>query len=239
MPVPDVDALPPAVALDLTGSVQAYWADRVLQHIHDRYAGVPMSKFPEDLRAYEHLLWTSRANVVIELGTQHGGSALWFRDRLQAHARYGRIRRPLVISVDVDIAPAAEAIGAVDPGSKGIALVEGDVRDPDLPDLVRRRLPRNAVCMVVEDTAHTYDTTAASLRGFADFVPPGGFLVVEDGCVDVPGLRLADEWPRGVLHALDDWLRSPAGSGFTIRRDLELYGLTSHPYGYVQRTPDG
>jgi len=236
MPPPDADALPPPVAFDLAGPVQAYWADRVLQHIHDRYAGVPMSKFPEDLRVYEHLIWTSGANVVIELGTQHGGSALWFRDRLQAFARYGRIRRPLVIAVDVDLAPAREAIGKVDPAAKGITLVEGDVRDPALPDAVRRHVPRTAACLVVEDTSHTYETTMASLQGFAEFVRPGGFLVVEDGCVDVPELRLADEWPRGVLHALNDWLTSPAGQDFAIRRDLEIYGVTSHPYGFLQRS---
>jgi len=39
-------------------------------------------------------------------------------------------------------------------------------------------------------------------------VAPGGFKVVEDGCVDDDWLRLPD-WPRGVLPALEDWLRTP------------------------------
>ncbi len=46
-----------------------------------------------------------------------------------------------------------------------------------------------------------YDTTRAALEGFARFVPPGGFFVVEDGCVDDEELRF-DEWPRGVLPAV-------------------------------------
>src|SRR4051812_30536800 len=114
MPATDA-ALPPPVAFNVEAPLRAYWADRVVQHTQDRYAGVGISKFPEDLRTYEHLLWSSRANVVIELGTQYGGSALWFRDGLSAFARYGRLGPPLVVSVDVDVEPAREAIGAVDP----------------------------------------------------------------------------------------------------------------------------
>ena len=87
-------------------SVAAYWRARLTQHTDDSYVGIPMSKFPEDLRVYEHLLWLSRSNVVIEVGSYYGGSALWLRDRLQAFARYGRIPSARVVSVDLDVTPA-------------------------------------------------------------------------------------------------------------------------------------
>jgi cephalosporin hydroxylase len=88
---------------------------------------------------------------------------------------------------------------------------------------------------VVEDSAHVYATTIAALHGFARFVEPGGWFVVEDGCVDVEELRVSDDWPRGVIPAIDDFLASPDGAGFRRRRDLELYGLTCHRDGYLQR----
>lgn len=68
--------MPPTVSVDLTDSVRDYWLRRLHQHNHDSYAGLTMSKFPEDLRVYEHLLWEIRPNVVVEVGTDHGGSAL-------------------------------------------------------------------------------------------------------------------------------------------------------------------
>ena len=40
------------------------------QHTQDSYAGLGMSKFPEDLRTYEHLLWLRRPDTVIEIGVQ-------------------------------------------------------------------------------------------------------------------------------------------------------------------------
>jgi hypothetical protein len=100
----------------------------------------------------------------------------------------------------------------------------------------------------------------AALTGFAQFVSPGGFLVVEDGCVDIEAMRmgrvdalkrqglrrrhrgalasilsLRRTWPRGVLPAVADWLATPPGHDFLPRRDLEFYGLTCHPGGLLQR----
>lgn len=213
-----------------------YWLGRVADHTNDSYAGITISKFPEDLRVYERLLWDSRANTVIELGTEHGASALWFRDRLATLASYGRLEKPLVVSIDLDIRAARNNLLAVDPEMEGtIRLVQGDVRDPDLSRQVAELLPSNARPFVIEDSGHTYDATWAALEGFAGFVPSGGYFVVEDGCVDVEPMRLSVDWPRGVLPALADWLATPAGSAFESRRDLEMYGVTCHPKGFLQR----
>lgn len=225
-----------AVEERLETSLRAYWLDRVAQHTRDSYAGIPFSKFPEDLRVYEHLLWASRPDVVIELGTQYGASALWFRDRLRTLASYGLVSHCRVITVDLETGPARGHLDEVDPRwSENISLLQGDVADGELAARVERLVPPGSRCFVVEDSAHTYATTKAALEGFARFVGPGGFYVVEDGCVDVEAMRLDDAWPRGVLPALRDWLEGGGGRGFAVRRDLELYGITCHPGGMLQR----
>lgn len=227
--------LPPTVETNLNRPVmRKYWKDRARQHTDDSYVGVRLSKWPEDLRVYEHLLWLAQPDVLIELGVQNGGSTLWFRDRLHAMARYTGKPPAKVVAVEIDDALARETIERVDPSWEGITLLQGDVTDPDLPARVREHVPAGAVCMVVEDTAHVYDTTLKALEGFWDFVPPGGFFVVEDGSCDVEELRLP-RWPRGVLPALHDWLETEAGQQFEVRRDLELYGMTCHPEGFLQR----
>jgi cephalosporin hydroxylase len=230
--------LPPTVTVPLTqGPLRDYWLARAAQHTDDSYAGVPLSKFPEDLRTYEHLLWSDRADTVIEIGTQAGGSALWFRDRLRTFAAYGRLARaPRVISVDATQADARAQLDRCDPSwRESITLVEGDVRDAVTVEQVAALVAPGARCFVVEDSAHEYDTTIAALRGFARFVPEQGFFVVEDGCVDVEPLRLNADWPRGVLPAVHDWLATPEGRDFRVRRDLELYGVSCHPEGFLQR----
>jgi cephalosporin hydroxylase len=227
--------LPPSVAMRLDAPVRELWMSRAHQHSYDTYAGVRISKFPEDLRAYEHLLWTMQADTVVEIGTWHGGSALWFRDRLRAMRTYGRIGESRVVSIDMDQTLAEAAIHEVDPDHEAITLLEADVCDPTLPNRVRELLPEGARCLVVEDSQHVYDTTYAALAGFADLVPLGGYFVAEDGCVDVEEMRLEDSWPRGVLPAVADWLETPGGRRFEVRRDLELYGISCHPGGFLQR----
>lgn len=226
------------------GDLRSYWWARVEQHLTDSYAGVPMQKFPEDLRVYEHLLWASRVDTVIEIGTYRGGSALWFRDRLRALRAYRRAELPAhVVTIDIDQSGPRIDLEAADPEfAREIDLVEADIADPGLPDRIDSMLRPGARCIVIEDSAHIAETTRAALEGFARFVRLGDFLVVEDGFVDIDELRLPRhlippgvDLPRGVLTALDEWLATPEGARFEVRRDLEIYGISSHPRGYLRR----
>jgi cephalosporin hydroxylase len=229
------DRLPARVRADYEAPLATYWHERCEQHLRDWYAGVIINKYPEDLRVYEHLLWHAKPNVVIEIGCSSGGSTLWFRDRLTTLASYGHIANPRVITIDIDVSRAIPAMAAVDPALTGIFVIEGDVRDTGLPDEVANLLPDDANCLVVEDSAHTFETTLAGLRGFSRFVPVGGFMVVEDGHGNVPITRPRKDIPWGVLPALHEWLASAEGSCFRVRRELERYGVTTNPEGYLQR----
>lgn len=227
----------------------AYWRRRLEAPHTDSWAGVPLLKLPEDLRVYQHLLWASRADTVVELGAKWGGSLLWFRDQLRAFAGYGRLERePQVIGVDLSTRHAEIVLDRADPQWRDqIALVPGDLTAPDTTQRVRSELRPGARCLVVEDAAHTAEVTGAALDAYADLVAPGCFYVVEDGHVDLPMLH-PDGPPRirrlgvatgGVQWAITEWLRTPTGRGFLPRHDLELYGLTSNPGGYLQRRPAG
>jgi cephalosporin hydroxylase len=228
--------LPSGVSLPLDATILDLWRARGHQSQTESYAGLRLVKFPEDLRVYEHILWGSTPEVVIELGTQSGGSALWFRDRLRMLASYGRIRGLQVIAVDIDMSATKDNLAAVDAGyADTIVLVEGDVQDPAIAAHVAALIKPGTSVLIVEDSAHTYETTTAALTGYSDLVQRGGWFVVEDGGVDIEAVRLDPAWPRGVIPAIHDWLQTPAGRRFTMRRDMELYGLTSNPEGFLQR----
>jgi len=227
----------PAVSITPDMPVRDYWHARAEQHTADRYLGIKMSKFPEDLRVYEQLLWIAAPAVVVELGAQSGGSTLWLRDRLRTVAGYRPdAPPPLVVSVDIDLSVARRNVALLDPTwADTIGFIEGDVCDPAVRAEVGRQVPPGARCLVIEDSAHVESTTTAALELYSDLVPVGGFFVVEDGCVDVEWMRTFEDWPRGVLPALTRWLATPQGSSFTVRRDLEVYGVSCHPSGFLQR----
>jgi len=236
-PVTAETAVAPAVSITPDMTMRDYWHARAAQHTADRYLGIKMSKFPEDLRVYEQLLWIAAPSVVVELGAQSGGSTLWLRDRLRTVAGYrDDAPPPLVISVDIDLSVARRNVAARDPKwADTIVFIEGDVCDLGVRAEVERQLPPGAQCLVIEDSAHVESTTAAALELYSDLVPVGGFFVVEDGCVDVDWMRTYEDWPRGVLPALTKWLATPQGSSFSVRRDLEVYGISCHPSGFLQR----
>jgi cephalosporin hydroxylase len=224
------------VTVELDEPVREYWRRRLVQHNYDSDCGVALAKFPEDLRAYEHLLWRVAPEVVVEVGTHHGGSALWFRDRLRVLAGHGRISRHRVVSIDLDQAVATEKLVAADPRyADDIVLVAADICDASVRQTIDALVPAGSRCLVVEDSAHVAETTTAALENLSHLVPPGGFFVVEDAVVDVEPLRAVEGWPRGVAPAIDAWLATPAGSGFRVRRDLECYGITCHPGGFLER----
>lgn len=228
--------LPAPVGPPVDGRFETFYRERLVAHTHDHYMGIPLQKMPEDLRVYEHLLWSSRANVVVELGANLGGSTLWFRDRLAALHRYRRTGLPHVIAVDLVAEATAASIRRIDPDARGITFIAADVTDPALPGVVAGLLRPDDRVLVVEDTAHIYETTMAALDGFSRFVSPGSYLVVEDTVVDVEALRIDPAWPRGVAPAVSDWLAGPSGAGFEIALDAEIYGVTSHPRGFLRRT---
>jgi hypothetical protein len=156
---------------------------------------------------------------------QSGASTLWLRDRLRTLHAYGALAAPpRVITVDIDLDAARYNVGVRDPGwAESISFVEGDVCDPAVRAEVQTHIACGASCIVIEDSAHVYATTKAALELYSDLIAPGGFFVVEDGCVDVPWMRIKDDWPEGVLPA------------FRVRRELEVYGVSCHPRGFLQR----
>jgi cephalosporin hydroxylase len=221
-------------------SLASLWRWRIELHARDTYAGVPISKFPEDLRTYEQIIWERAPRVVVEIGVQFGGSTLWLRDRLFDFQRYRAGPAPLVVAVDVDLARARESFDALPPeGRAGIELLEGDVRDDAVIATIRDMVPAGAETLVIEDAQHDAETTLAALNGLAPLVRAGGYYMVEDTCVDIDRLRVFDAWPRGAGLALNEWLATdPLGRRFRRRPEMQPYGLTCHPGGLIQRLAD-
>lgn len=219
----------------LDSSVRDYWRSRLAAHTHENYLSVGLSKFPEDLKIYEELIWESNANVVIEIGSHFGGSALWFRDRLRSMSYYPDRRKGKVVVIELNANLTRKCLSKVDPSwEEDIFLIEGSVLDYEVLNLVSSLVDASDRVFVVEDSAHVYETTYATLDNYAKFVCPGGYIVIEDGVVDIEELRLPG-WPSGVIPAVTDWINGPNGSRFVVRRDLERYGLTCHVNGFIQR----
>jgi len=203
-------------------SLQEFWRARANVHTHDYYRGRRLCKMPEDLRTYQHLLEESLPDVVLELGSYDGGSAVWFADQLDIF-RGRDLHRPTVVSVDM--------IQIDYRGDDRIAFIQGRVDDPATAEQVRPFLVGRRV-FVSEDSGHNTTTTTAALKYYADFVPAGSWFVVEDGIVDEPDVKL-DRYRPGVQPSIEAFLASEQGKRFS-RHWIQPYGLTTDFGGWLR-----
>jgi cephalosporin hydroxylase len=192
--------------------------------IATRYKGAGFLKSPFDIALYSQLMERLRPGAVIEVGTYQGGSALWFADMM---ANFGL--SPRVISIDI-----AADVGFVDSRIQfitGNALHLGDV----MQAAVLEQLPRP--WLVIEDSAHYYETTHAVLDFFHPHLASGDYIVVEDGVVKFlpePDYRIYQDGPN---RAIEDFIAANPDV-YEIDRGLcDFYGtnVTYNPNGWLRR----
>jgi cephalosporin hydroxylase len=217
--------IPPNIEYSLDAPLRDFWKQRLEVHTNDAYKGRVLAKMPEDLRTYQHIIEDSAPEVIVELGSFDGGSAIWFADQLTTLVqRDWRATTASVISLDI----AKIRTGIFD---RRIQFLQGDVKDPlvwkAITDLVAGRR-----VMISEDSQHSFASTEAALNGFADLVSPGCWFVVEDGVVDEQEVKLP-RYRGGVQPAIEAFLATEKGSRFS-RHHLQPYGLTTDFGGWLR-----
>ena len=207
-------AIPP----DVLGGIQA----GVMRSV---YRGVPFYKSPFDIGIYLQLLSRLRPATVIEVGTKHGGSALWFADMMSAAG----VAQPRVVSVDIE--PQAAFTDPRITFLRGEAARLQDVLDASC----LAQLPRP--WLVVEDSSHLYDDSLAVLRFFDAHLRAGDVVVVEDGVVSHLPAEFYRRYEHGPNRAVADFLRE-RGDAYRVDASLcDFYGYnaTYNPNGYLIR----
>ena len=189
------------------------------------YNGVPFLKSPFDIGIYLRLLSRQRPESVIEVGTRHGGSALWFADMLTAAG----VEDPRVISIDIEQSSRIE--------DERIEFVQGDAANLGavLDTSCLRQLPRPL--LVIEDSSHYYQHSLACLEFFDPLLQNGDYIVIEDGIVSQFAESQYRRYQNGPNRAVADFLASH-GTDYEIDTELcDLYGfnMTYNPNGYLKR----
>jgi cephalosporin hydroxylase len=189
------------------------------------YRGVPCLKSPFDLALYLLLIQRLRPRTVIEIGTKHGGSALWFADMLSLHGVEGAH----VISIDVEPPPVF--------ADDRVKLIRGDAAA--LGDALSGRMMSELAhpLLVVEDSSHLYDDVLAVLEFFNGHLSAGDYVVVEDGNLSQFSHPMYERFEDGPNRAVAEFLTRHGGE-YAI--DTELcdyfgYNVTYNPNGWLRR----
>jgi len=194
---------------------------RVLANAHNvSYRGVICRKFPTDYVALQMLLWEVKPDLLIEIGTNHGGSALLFSDTLRAFKQNYKIH-----TIDIeDLVTSKEVLN-----DQNIVRFLGGFENYSV-----KSLDGFGKVMVIDDGSHLFEDVLGSMLKFSPFVSKDSYFVVEDGAVNYVGW--GKQYRGGPLKAIDIFLSK--NNDFEIDRSFEnLYGERSsnNPNGYLRK----
>lgn len=185
-----------------------------------KYRGVTCRKFPTDYIALQMLIWEVKPDLIIEIGTNHGGSALLFSDLLSTAGIDYKIHT-------IDIEDYVESkIVTSDPN---IVRFLNGYTDYNLSNTFGFKK-----IMVIDDGSHQYSDVISVMEKFKDVVSIGSYLVIEDGGLNYVGWR--KDYDGGPSRAVTEFLMHNMNyeddSNFS-----ELFGLkaTNNPKGYLKR----
>jgi cephalosporin hydroxylase len=180
------------------------------------WMGVPCLKCPLDLWIYQEIIHEIRPDLIIETGTNAGGSALFLAHILDV------LGHGEVVSIDLNSAPR--------PGHPRVRYVTGSSSDPDVIASALDRLVRD-VCMVILDSDHTEAHVSRELHLLSPYVTVGSYLIVED--TNINGHPTYPSFGPGPFEAVAKFL--PAHPEFVVDASREKFLMTFNPGGYLRR----
>jgi cephalosporin hydroxylase len=182
------------------------------------WMGVSCWKCPLDLWIYQELMHEVRPEVVIEVGTDGGGTSLFLAHMCDI------IGRGRVITIDIQ-----HQIGR--PVHSRISYLKGDSTSEELLGLVRAEVNGAHSVMVILDSDHSMNHVLKELRAYSEFVSPGSYLIVED--TNINGHPVLPDFGPGPMEAVDLFLGE--NSEFKVDESCEKFLLTQNPRGYLRR----
>jgi cephalosporin hydroxylase len=171
---------------------------------------------------YQEILYELKPDMIIETGSEYGGSTLFFASICDM------IGKGEVISIDRD----HSRITATHPR---ITWVEGNSVCTETVARVRSAARDMGTIIVTLDSSHIKGHVLKEMELYATFVTPGSYLIVEDTKQNGHPIQTyyPPDYGPGPMEAVEDFLINH--KEFRVDRSREKYLLTSNPGGFLRR----
>lgn len=182
-------------------------------------------KSPMDMWNYQEILVSLRPSIIIEFGTNQGGSALFFSSVMQ------QIGQPYVI-LSVDI--VASAISDRTKSDPNIRLLTTSSSSPEVRNTIQDlRLDFHGPAFAILDSDHSKQHVLAEMMNLRDVLVAGDYLVVEDS--NINGHPVNRSFGPGPYEALQEYFRMfPSDYEHDSDRERK-FGFSFAPNGFLRR----
>lgn len=189
------------------------------------WMGVDTWKSVSDMWNYQEILFDLKPSLVIEFGSNQGGSAMFFANAMR------QIGTPFkVLSVDINHAPLDQAAR----DDSDILFVESRSTVPAIAEQIRvLKKAHPGPIFTILDSDHSKDHVLAELKLLRPLLSAGDYVIVEDsmlnGHPNLPG------WGPGPYEAIEAYEKDfPDDYTHDVERENK-FGFTFAPYGFLIR----
>jgi cephalosporin hydroxylase len=187
-------------------------------HYNVTYRGIKAIRCPFDYVIYQMIISDLKPDLIIEIGTNIGGGALYVAD-LMENIGHGMLHTIDIISQSDPILISHPRIKLFTEGWENYDINEAS---------------NYQKILVIDDASHKYKNTLDALNKFAPLVSIGSYLIVEDGIINELGLEM--EYQGGPLKAIREF--TAENKNFEVdRKWCDLFGTnaTFNVNGYLKR----
>ena len=188
-----------------------------------RWLGKPILQNTLDLWTLQETIFDLKPALIIETGTNRGGSSYFYAQLFDLMGTNGRI-------VTIDVARQHDL------SHPRITYLIGDSTSTPIVDEVRAMASScGGPVFVILDSDHSEQHVARELDRYAPLVSPGSYVLVQDGSIDTLGYFRGSR--PGPLPAIRQFVARH--SDFTIDREkCDRFLITHHPDGWLRRALD-
>lgn len=188
------------------------WSIRAIEHQYAynfSWLGRPIIQSPQDIYAFQELIWRVKPDLVIETGIAHGGSLILsasmlamldYCDAVQTGtALVPSQSKRRVLGIDIDIREHNRKAIDAHPMRHLIEMFQGSSVASEIVEQVRQYARNFSRVMVFLDSNHTHEHVLAEMNAYAPLVSIGSYCVVWDtGVEDLPENFITNRpWGKG------------------------------------------
>lgn len=182
--------------------------------------GIRAIKNPLDAWIYQEIIYETKPDIIVEIGSAEGGSTVYFANLLDI------LGKGKVISIDINRANYKAK-------HPRIIEITGDNSSPETVAKASE-FCRGKSVLVVHDGGHSCAQVQKDLLAYSNLVSVGSYFIIEDGIIDLfkPGEGMGGCEP-GPLIAIEEFLKN--NSDFVVDKERERYIITYNPKGFLKK----